>query len=838
MPPNREKTMTRYQLTDRWTLTWRGSDIPATFRGVSEIPASVPGSPQYDIVRAGYGEDPLVGDNAIAYRWCERATFVYRREIEIAERGGIHELVFYGIDGFATVYVDGQELLRTKNAHHEHRVALPGSLAVGTHELRVEVESGSAWAQQQDATRYGETSYPERMFVRKPQYVFGWDWAPRLVSVGLWRPVEYLRWEHARLGRPLVRTSIPEQDRGEIDLTVPVVPACGWWTDSVDGKLACETALFDPDGRTVATDLGTVVPSSEGHGAVRMTLAVNEPRRWFPRGTGEQPRYKLQITLLCSGAVLDRRTVGVGMRTIDLEQKRDRWGQTFRFLVNGVPVFARGANWVPMHHLPGEINDDHYQRVLEEAAEANYNMLRVWGGGIYENDRFYEECDRLGILVWQDFLFACAEYPDDQPWFTSLVETEAQSALRRIGHHPSLALLCGNNENHWMYGYYGRGNGGTAARFYGTNIYEEILPRVCRDLCPDVPYWPSSPYGGEFPNSDECGDKHAWEVSIQHPDVWTRADVTRARGELARFVSEYGVLSLAAPRTVCDFVDAGSIDEVDFGDERCRSHDNTFNRGNADGRDLTEINVELVFGSVPHHYEEYAIRSMYVQAIGYREAIAAHRRRLRGCAGSLFWMHRDVWGTHGWTVVDFYDRRKPSYYWVRRAFAPVAVFVVVTDKRAESWVVNDTTIDRTFTLTIETGNGDERKHQRSDVEIVVPAGTTREGPVLYDVFGWVSGSLSEGDRVVAQDVTLSHYPKLFSLPNPELSTRWRAGEEGSGLLEITARRFALFVAIEHDDGTVPEDNYFNLAPGATRLVQISGVQRDTPRVTVLNSGDG
>lgn len=824
------------ELTNGWALTWESPEVPESMKSAGPVAAKVPGSPQFDLHRAGLGRHPLVADAPAEYRWCEGASFTYRRLVTLPERNLRRELVFYGIDGFGEIYLNGTILGRTANAHHEHRITIPDSFGAGQHELQVRVESGALWSAEQNRSRYQETSEPDRIFLRKPQYVFGWDWAPRLISVGLWRPVELVSWSEARLGTPLVRTEV-QPTTATVSISVPVEDEPG---STSNGTLRLRGVLSSPGGDVVASTEEAVDTGAESG---RLRLAVRSPELWYPKGYGKQPLYTLTLELLvvrvsggrtATEVTLDRRELRIGIRTLELEQEPDQWGgSSFRFWVNGTPVFARGANWVPLHHLPGEVDRKRYTSVLEAAAEANYTMLRIWGGGIYEDDRFYEECDRLGILVWQDFMFACAEYPEDQESFYTLVATEAEAALRRIRNHPCLALLCGNNENHWMYAYYGRGSHGSMAPFYGSRIYEELLPELTHRLAPQLPYWPSSPYGGSFPNSDEEGDKHAWEVSIHHPDLRVRADITHVRGETARFVSEYGVLSLALPETVRQFTGAASFQEVDVSAPAFRSHDNFFNRGHANGRDLTELNVEIAFGSVPQCYEEYTWRSLYVQAIGYREAIAAHRRRLQGCGGTLFWMHRDVWGTHGWTVVDFYDRKKPSYYWVRRAFAPLALFVVINDKKATSWIANDTTEDREFDLDVRTGGDEPRKARHQTSRITVPAGATVEGPVLYDVFGWIAARLREKDSVVAEDVTLTHYPKLLDLPDPELTARWHPLGT-AGTLELRCVGFAHFVMIRHNDTAEPEDNYFNLPPGTSRKIAFRGVQSEPPGVRLLD----
>ncbi len=801
-----------------WELSWQAGGGGLPERGT--LPGRVPGDVHGDLVAAGLLPDPRIGLHSKAHLPVETMDFTYRRSFACRGRPDRAELVFDGLDGLAEIRLDGQPIGRTANAFVPHRWDVTRSIHSGTdHQVVVQINPGVAWAAAQDGRDYRSVFAPERIWLRKPQYGFGWDWAPRLVSCGIWRSVrlELFRGACIRDYRISHEPAGGRPERACLPVTVQVELDC-----FREGRYTVRFEL----GRTASAEKTVALP--EGRSAIELALSVPQPRLWYPAGYGRPALYPVRISVGDGDRELHRLAAEHGFRTVTLDQSpiggRSR---RFQLVVNGVPLFARGANWVPPELLPAWVTAGKQRALLQEAFRCNMNMLRVWGGGFYESDEFYRACSRLGILIWQDFMFSCAEYPDDRPWFAEEARREAEAVLRHLRRQACLALLCGNNENHWIYGSRGPGPEGPPPSFPGRRIYEEILPDLCRRLAPEVPYRPSSPFGGEFPNCDEEGDKHSWSVTMLSKIDRERSDVRRYRLEEAKFVSEYGVLSCALPRSLREAVGEEGADPRSAA---CRFHDNSANDGKIDGY------LRVGFGRVPADAERYTWESLAYQAIGYREAIAAHRRRLHGCSGSLFWMYSDCWGTHGWSIIDYYLRRKPSWYWVRRAYAPVAVFSAVEDQKAAVWVVNDTRRDLVEAeLRVETGGPAARRRGCFARRITVPAGTTVPGCTLYGVAGWISVELYVAGRLRAEDTTLTHHPGEMPIGACRIEAV-RAPQDGpDASIRVRADGFAHLVRLDLPDLADPEDNYFNLLPGRERTVRVRSIGGRPIRVSALNA---
>jgi beta-mannosidase len=473
---------------------------------------------------------------------------------------------------------------------------------------------------------------------------------------------------------------------------------------ATEGPLAATITLVS-DGRRV----GEQVLALDGDGPLLSSTAyllVDEPRLWWTHDLGEPALYDLRVTLEQDSMELARHASAVGIRTLELDQAPDpaeRGTHFFRFVLNGVPLFARGADWIPADSFVGAIEEERYEKLLGAARDANMNMLRVWGGGIYEHDHFYDLCDRLGLLVWQDFMFACAAYPEEPPEFVAEVEEEARYQVRRLRSRPCLALWCGNNENQWIHDRVHWQE--PANEVPGALYYHEILPRVVEELDGKTPYWPGSPFGGNDHNSREEGNVHNWEVwhgnfprrfgeePRQEPTP-ENVSFLRYAEDMGRFISEFGMHASPVYETLRRAIPEGQL----------YHHSPSMDHHNKDDPKNKGDNLMLTVTGLPKNLEEYIDFSMIAQAEGLKLGIEHFRRRKPHCSGTLFWQLNDCWPVLSWSVLDYYGFAKAGYYYVRRAYAPIlASFKQLVDGAVELWITNDTLAEVAENVTVRLG---------------------------------------------------------------------------------------------------------------------------------------
>ena len=530
--------------------------------------------------------------------------------------------------------------------------------------------------------------------MRKAQFGFGWDWGPRLPTIGIWRPVELRRERGAALRGVHFYTL-------EIDLAADVPRAVVAVRVEVE-RFAAEKTLVAaitlapaPEAEPVAERVVTL-DGEETYLQGTACLVVESPRLWWTYDLGEPALYTLQVSLREDGAYssLAHHLSRVGIRTLELDQQSpdpaERGTRFFRFLLNGAPIFARGANWIPADSFVGTIEKERYEALIGAAKGANMNMLRVWGGGVYERDAFYELCDELGLLVWQDFMFACATYPEEPPRFVAEVEAEARYQVRRLRSHPCLALWCGNNENQWIHdrAFWDDPDN----RVPGSLYYDEVLPGVVAKLDGRTPYWPGSPYGGSDHNAREEGNVHNWDVwhgnSPRRFGERPRTDPTpenvsflRYAEDEGRFISEFGMHAAPVYETLRRAIPQGQH----------YLHSPAMDHHNKDDPKDKGDHLMLAVTGLPRDLDEYVDFSMIAQAEGLKFGIEHFRRRKPHCSGTLIWQLNDCWPVLGWSVLDYYGFAKAGYYYARRAYAPVlASFRGLEDGGAELWITNDT----------------------------------------------------------------------------------------------------------------------------------------------------
>lgn len=611
---------------------------------VPSVGATVPGCVHTDLMASGVLPDPYLDRNEEQQHWVGDSDWRYTTELVLGagDTSDRVDLVFDGLDTVATVSLDGAVIGRTENMHRSYRFEVTESLTPGSHQLTVDLAAARAHAEQvkeRVGTRPGAYEEPLQ-YIRKMACNFGWDWGPTLLTAGIWKDVRLERWSTGRLScvRPEVRV---DQSSGRVTVHVDV-----------------ERAGRDAEQLRVVARIGSVtadVPIAADESTATLQLCVPDIELWWPHDMGEQPLYSLAVELSGSqGALLDTWSRRVGFRTVELNTTPDEHGTPFAFTVNGYEIFVRGVNWIPDDCFPSRITKNRLQERAQQAVDANVNLLRVWGGGLYETDDFYTTCDELGLLVWQDFPFACAAYPESDP-LRDEVEAEARENVVRLMPHPSLVLWNGNNECIW--GFYDWGwQKSLQGRSWGWDYYTVLLPAVVAALDPTRAYWPGSPYSGTpelHPNDPAHGNTHIWTV-------WNEQDYTDYRKWSPRFVSEFG---FQGPPNWATLTRAVHDDPLLPESPGMLTHQKAVD---GPGKLTRGMAAHLPAPQTTDHWH-YLTQLNQARAISFG---VEHFRSLQPlCRGAVLWQLNDCWPAMSWAAIDGDGRRKPAWYALRRGYA-------------------------------------------------------------------------------------------------------------------------------------------------------------------------
>ncbi len=609
--------------------------------GLNWLPAKVPGCVHLDLLCNGVISDPFTSFHEHGCQWVDIADWVYRTSFvyESDESDGLYGLRkvlrFEGLDTIATIYLNGDEIGHSENMFIPLEIDVSESILGGKNELEIRFCSAVRVGMERRAACFERerlnpetTFFDERAFVRKAQYMSGWDWGPRLVSCGIWRPVRLIEFE-SRIRSYSVHHKRLDDGRFRV-----------WSETGIEGEVPFLTTW---DGKEFEGDFD---------------LIVENPELWWPNGLGEPHLYEITARIEGQDSIQKK----VGLRTIELKQEDDQWGRSFEFVVNGKPIFAIGGNWIPNDSFPSRINPNQVAKQVHDCAEYGMNMIRVWGGGLYESEEFYDACDEHGILVWQDFPFACSYYPDSKE-FLDEIEREARFQIERLRDRTCLALWCGNNEIQTMWeGKWGKPEH-QPDRWYGETIFKELFPKLIKELDPIRSYISTSPTGSdraERPNcnSDNFGDQHFWEV-------WHgKGDWVHYRDSGARFCSEFGFASSCSME--CWETVFQPDESTSPAHPVVRSHDKT-NKPWEIFRGLVELHYPR-----PNSLDEWVETSQLNQRDAMREAFE-HFRISRKCAGALVWQINDCWPAQSWSLQDYARIWKPAGLEMKRLCHPILV---------------------------------------------------------------------------------------------------------------------------------------------------------------------
>ncbi|MEU1494196.1 glycoside hydrolase family 2 protein [Streptomyces sp. NPDC005776] len=678
-------------LTEGWTLR----------HGQDRLPAQVPGCVHTDLLAAGVIPDPFLELNETEVAWVGRRSWTYATDVSHDSRHERTDLVFEGLDTAARIALDGREVGTTRNMHRTYRFDVTGLTG------RLEVNFASAYAEAEAVravTGDRPNVYPEPFqYVRKMASSFGWDWGPTLVTAGIWRPVRLEHWSSARLAsvRPLVTV---DGATGSVEIRLRVERTAGGASTSL---LARATVAGERAEARV-----------EGDEAV-LRLTVDRPRLWWPRGYGDQPLHDLDVTLLDEEGALDTWHRRIGFRTVELDRTADARGSGFTLVVNGERVFARGVNWIPDDVFPSRVTPERYRARLGQAVDANVDLVRVWGGGIYEDEAFYDACDELGLMVWQDFLFACAAYPEEQP-LRGEVEAEARDNVVRLMPHASLVLWNGNNENLWGFRDWDW-EPGLAGDSWGEGYYLGLLPRVVAELDPTRHYTAGSPWSGSWdhhPNDPDHGTYHSWEV-------WNRQDYAEYRANVPRFVAEFG---WQAPPTMATLRRALPGEDLVPASPGMLHHQKA-----EDGNGKLDRGLARHFTPPEGDFDRWHYLTQVVQARAVAAGIEHWRSHWPACAGTVVWQLNDCWPVSSWAAVDGDGRPKPLHHELRRVYADRLLTLQPSDEGLVLAAVNQAATEWRTAVTLRRLAADGATVSHSTHEVTVAARSVARLPVLPEL---------------------------------------------------------------------------------------------------------
>lgn len=798
--------MNSQSLGGAWHLRQGGSE--------EWLPAQVPGGVHTDLMAAGRISDPFIGDEELRVQWVAEADWEYRRSFSVDAAVAAEDnlaLVFDGLDTLADVRLNGEWLGSADNMFRTWRWDVTGRLRSGENEVAVLFHSAVRRGAELDAVRPLDRpaeTLPGGPYLRKAPCHFGWDWGPKLPNVGIWQDVRIEGWGVGRLADVRLSQSVAD-GRARIAAEIEIDRAPG-----EPGLIEVVMRVEHPDGRE---QVARATVPAEGSSAA-LSVDIADPQLWWPNGLGSQPLYRVEVELVAGDRTIDRRSLEIGLRTLELRREPDEWGESFTFVVNGVPVFAKGSNWIPADSFPARVTPERLEALLGAAAATNHNMIRVWGGGYYETEAFYDLCDRHGILVWQDFMFACSVYPLTDPEFLANLRVEVREQVRRLRHRACLALWCGNNEMErgWTIWGWSRPENEDLRSAY-LHFFSETLPAWVAAEDETTPYWPSSPSSGrplEEPIGGNRGDEHEWIV-------WHALAPFSAYGhETYRFVSEFGFESLPALATVAAF----APDPADWNlGSPLLDHHQRCAVGNA--RILYYMAQQF---RLPKDFPSLIYLSQVLHAEAMRVGVEHWRRQRDRCSGALYWQLDDCWPVSSWASIDYFGRWKALQYATRRFYAPLllsaeveedAVSLAVTNDRATPWRGEVRwSLERIDGEVVAAGGGAvEAGGAATTAVAVVPipdSAIERRSLVLVS-------ELMEGGKRRSPVVTTFAPDKHLALGRPNIETAVQPAVEatvgGSGrrvTVGLRSDTLARWVEVSLDGtDTVFDDNYFDLPAG-------------------------
>ncbi len=787
-------------------------------------PATVPGSVQRDLIELNILPDPYYGTNEEKVQWVENENWNFQKSFNLSANELEYEdaqLTFEGLDTHADVFLNGSKLFHAENMFVKHEKSVKELLRVGENKLYIRFFSPIHYLMPARLTNgfeypVGNDHREEKMSIysRKAPYHFGWDWGMRLVQMGIWRPVSLTFYDNMRIDDFFVEQVSVTDKLAEIVNHIEICKLA----EATNAQLRINYSVGKDKVQTQETN----ITLNKGYNKLSTSLEIPNPKLWMPNGWGEQHLYDVTAQVVIDNKVVAEKSHRIGVRNIRVVNERDKDGQSFYFEVNGKPLFAKGANYIPGEIMNTLQDDNYYNELFENITAANMNMIRVWGGGFYENKKFYDLADEKGILVWQDFMFGCTPYPHDDS-FLSNVEHEARYNVKLLRNHPSIAIWCGNNEVEESIKYWG------FDKIYSKEIMEgfrdgydktfrELLPEIVMELDPHTFYLHGSPDTANWgrPESLNYGDAHYWGVwhGRQPFDV---LDIN-----VPRFMSEFGFQAFPEMKTIRSFAEPK---DFDIDSEVMKTHQKS-----GIGNEAIKEYMDMYY-KTPSNFENFVYVGLVMQGEGMKYGLEAHRRNRPFCMGTLYWQLNDSWPVVSWSGIDYYNNWKALHYKARDVFAPIALNVHRNEEQLDFYIMSDELKDAdNLKLHVSLIDFTGKVYSNSQTDVTAKANAS-EKVYSVNIDGFASASQQENsvvyavlkdknNKTVAEDKYYFYWPNKLNLPKTSIEQKV-AFNDGEYTITLSSKYLAKDVFIEiPTQGAKFNDNFFDLLPGEKKVITI------------------
>lgn len=773
------------------------------FKNVKEnkkYKATIPGTIHTDLLANNLISDPFLESNEKKVQWVEDEDWIYDSEFYITEEEITHENIeieCFGLDTYATLYINGEAISKTNNQFRKWIFPVQKYLQIGKNTIAIRfhsaVKEGKKEASKIKYTLPGD----EKVFTRKAQYQYGWDWGPRLVTCGIIDTIQLRFWNKAKIKKLQYEQKKLNDEIAEIEWTTII--NC---TDPNNYIFKWNNKVFE---RYLV----------QGENKITWSDTIYKPKKWWCNGLGAANLYSFELVMFQKETIVDNKDLKIGLRTIELIQEKDSIGTSFQFKLNGVPVFIKGANYIPPDSFVPRATDSVYNNVVSNAKKANMNMLRVWGGGVYASDHFYEACDESGILVWQDFMFACAMYPGDSEFLTN-VAYEVKDQVNRLQHHPSIALWCGNNEidegwHNWGWQKqfkYSKAEEEIIWKDYKT-LFNEIIPNAIKEVTSNeqILYWPSSPaIGWGKKESLTQGDAHYWGV------WWGKEPFEVYEKKVGRFMSEYGFQGMPSMSTMKQFTN-----NLSWENEAIKTH-----QKHPIGYETIREYMQRDY-NVPKDFVAFNYVSQVLQARGMQIAIEAHRRAKPYCMGTLYWQLNDCWPVTSWSSVDYYGHWKAFHYQAKRSYETLLLSVQKNEDEYAIYGINDTLENKKGMLKIEIIDFEGKKIWDKISNVTLEANHSKiiDKLAISEISKYNLNKIilsvvfeTENEKIVTNYYFVK--PKQLKLKRPKINIK----KINDNTIEITTDILAKDIYL-FSEGVHFEENYFDLLPHEKRIIKLS-----------------